>query len=152
MFLSSYFRRLSYFTGKIAASDSVKRKSTVLEDRDRNNGDVAHDQSLPATERTLHDELSRNSLGGHNDQFDASMSCSVEAQKSMQPSYSMTDFPANSNFTTPMCWSKHAALLGDIVGVETSNHVALWSCDQVLEFLAKFGISKPLLEKFKYEV
>lgn len=113
---------------------------------------MPHDQSLPATERRRKDEPSRNSLAGQNDQFDTSMSCSVQAQKSMQPGYSMMDFPTNSNLTTPMCWSKHAALLGDLVGVDTSNQVALWSCDQVLEFLSKFGISKPLLEKFKQEV
>ncbi|XP_032779060.2 lethal(3)malignant brain tumor-like protein 3 isoform X2 [Daphnia magna] len=143
--------RLSYFTGKTAASDNVRRKSAVLEDREKTNGDVPHDQSLPATERRRKDEPSRNSLAGQNDQFDTSMSCSVQAQKSMQPGYSMMDFPTNSNLTTPMCWSKHAALLGDLVGVDTSNQVALWSCDQVLEFLSKFGISKPLLEKFKQE-
>ena len=51
-----------------------------------------------------------------------------------------------------MCWSKHAALLGDVVGIDTSNQVTRWSCDQVMDFLAKFGVNKAMLEKFKQEV
>lgn len=64
----------------------------------------------------------------------------------------MMNYTTNSNVTTPMCWSKHASLLGDLVGADTSNQVARWSSDQVVEFLAKFGVNKLLLEKFKHEV
>lgn len=51
-----------------------------------------------------------------------------------------------------MCWSKHAELLGNVVGVDTTKQVIRWSCDQVVDFLAKFGVHKAMLEKFKHEV
>jgi hypothetical protein len=144
------FRRISFFTGKTAASEVVRRKSAPIEER--GNGDVTNDQSLPVAERKQQEESSRNSLGGPNDQLDASMSGSVSTKKSVHSGYSMMNFPANSNLTTPMCWSKHAALLGDVVGIDTSNQVTRWSCDQVMDFLAKFGVNKVMLEKFKQEV
>ncbi|XP_046442575.1 lethal(3)malignant brain tumor-like protein 1 isoform X2 [Daphnia pulex] len=139
--------RISFFTGKTAASEIVRRKSAPIE----GNGDVTNDQSLPVAERKQQEESSRNSLGGPNDQLDASMSGSVPTKKSVHSGYSMMNFPANSNLTTPMCWSKHAALLGDVVGIDTSNQVTRWSCDQVMDFLAKFGVNKVMLEKFKQE-
>lgn len=147
-----YYRRISYFTGKAAASEGGRRKSAVLEERDRGNGDVTHDQSLQVSERRQQEDSSRNSSRGHNDQFEASVSCSNLARRSMPPGYSMVNYPTNSSLITPMCWSKHAALLGDLVGVDTSNQVKRWSCDQVLEFLSKFGVNKLLLDKFKHEV
>lgn len=84
--------------------------------------------------------------------MDVSMSCATQARRFMQQGYSSINHPANSNLTTPMCWSKHVALLGDIVGMDTTNQVVSWNCDQVSEFLAKFGINRLLLEKFKQEV
>jgi hypothetical protein len=76
----------------------------------------------------------------------------MQAQKSLPSSYSVTNFPTNSNLITPMCWSKHAELLGNVVGVDTTKQVIRWSCDQVVDFLAKFGVHKAMLEKFKHEV
>ena len=91
-------------------------------------------------------------MGDRNDKFDAPMTCSMQAKKSMHSGYSTINFPTNSNLTTPMCWTKHAELLGDVVGVDTSNQVVRWSCDQVVDFLSKFGVNKAMLERFKQEV
>lgn len=123
----------------------------MLEERDKSTADVTQDQSLPVTERKQEDS-SRNSSRGQTDQNDVAISCSNQARRPMQASYSMLNNPTNSNLTTPMCWSKHAALLGGLVGTDTTNQVVRWTADQVVDFLAKFGVNKLMLEKFKHEV
>jgi len=58
---------------------------------------------------------------------------------------------ANTDLTTPLCWSKHAVLLKNLVGDETCVAVAKWSLEQVNAFIAKFGTSSAQLDKFKEE-
>lgn len=64
----------------------------------------------------------------------------------------LQDFQGNANLVTPLCWSKHAALLGHLVSGATSSEATKWSADQVQTFLAKFGLNSPVLDKFKEEV
>ena len=59
---------------------------------------------------------------------------------------------ANTDLTTPLCWSKHAVLFQNLVGDETCVAVAKWSLQQVNAFIAKFGTSSAQLDKFKEEV
>ena len=113
---------------------------------------MTNEQGPQVSERRQQENSSRNSSRGQNDQCEASVNCSTQARRSMQQDYSMMNYPTNSNLITPMCWSKHASLLGDLVGVDSSNHVKSWPCDKVLDFLSKFGVNKLLLDKFKYEV
>jgi len=65
----------------------------------------------------------------------------------MKPS-DLLDFQSNANLVTPLCWSKHAALLSDLVDGTTSSEASKWSTNQVRDFLAKFGIAPFHLDKF----
>lgn len=122
----------------------------MTEERDK--GDVTQDHNLTGSERRQLDSSSRNSSRGQNDQGDAHVACSNQNRRNLPTGMSTMNYPTNSNLTTPMCWTKHAALLGDMIGVDTSAQVIRWSSDQVADFLTKFGINKLLIEKFKQEV
>lgn len=128
-------RRISYFTGKSAPGEVERRKSGQEEDR--------HDH-----ERRQNNDSGSNSRNQDEHDATVAVNCSSQARQSVFQDF----YPTNASLTTPLCWSKHAALLGDVVGANTTNDVVKWNFEQVGEFLAKFGIISPLLERFKEEV
>lgn len=145
LYFRPFCRKVSYFTGKTAASDSCRRKSVVSEDRERSGGEAGHDQ---ASERRQQDDANRSTGRSQHDQMDTSISQNGRPV----PSDNHANYPNNVSLTTPLCWSKHSALLGALIGANTSNQVARWSCEEVVDFLTKFGMSSSLLDKFKNEV
>lgn len=132
---------MSFFTGKSAANDSVKRKSTQNEDKQQ---PVDNDQNT--SDRKISEKAKSS-----NESADTSQSSSTIPKRPIESDICLPSH-VNSSLTTPLCWSKHSALLADIVGSHTSVQTSQWSCEQVVEFLGKFGINSLLLERFKHEV
>lgn len=127
---------MSFFTGKTAANDNGKRKSIQPEDKQ--------------------DENSQNTAERRQSERIKIANETVETPTQICPPKRPIEIdlhsPINSSLTTPLCWSKHSALLTDFVGSATSAQASRWTCEQVLEFLKKFGINSLLLERFKHEV
>jgi len=140
---------VSYFTGKSAATPSSKEKVEQV-DKEKNSATLQIKAEVADSDGQHWSEDTAQS-GEPVDQFAGSVSSSnnqLQMSRSILEDYSL----ANTNLTTPLCWSKHAALLQDLVGDETCVAVAKWSLEQVNEFIAKFGTTSAQLDKFKEEV
>lgn len=139
---------MSYFTGKSAATPASKEKVERV-DKEKNGATVQikaevvdGDQQWP--EETAQPADSADPAPG----LVCSSNNYLQMSRSILEDYSLT----NTNLTTPLCWSKHATLLQNLVGDETCIAVTKWSPEQVNEFISKFGTSSAQLDKFKEEV
>ena len=92
-FIIFYFttRRISYFTGKSAPGDVGQRKSGQEDDRRK------------------HIDSGSNSRNQDEHDTTAAVNCASQARQPVVHDF----YPTNANLTTPLCWSKHAALLGE---------------------------------------
>jgi len=130
--------RLSYFTGKSAANVSVK--DNPEQDKDKDNAKTEGEQLI-----TKKDDPSPSEKPSIPPPAQPLPATNLNAFRSILEDYSL----ANTNLTTPLCWSKHSTLLKDLVADETCVAVAQWSPEQVNAFVAKFGTASAQLEQFK---
>ena len=133
---------MSFFTGKAAAIDNIKRKSTCNEDKQ---------QATDSDQNTSDRKHSEKTKISNESAVEASPSNSTQPKRPTELDICLRSH-VNSSLTTPLCWSKHSILLADVVGSHTSVQTSHWTCEEVVEFLAKFGINNLLLERFKHEV
>lgn len=149
-FVFFFFRKLSYFTGKLALNDAAGKSRRASEDSNRGARDL--ESSLIKSCDTSLMVAESNSDG---DEGSGERPCD-NIERPIDPSYRFIkpdeNCVTNSDLTTPYCWSRHAALLDPFVAHETAGNVSRWNVEQVVQFVAKFGISAKDLDRIKDEV
>ena len=131
--------RVSFFTGR-----SAPRMDTAAERRKSAGGGKENGSGTDH-----HHHLSQSGRSSQMQQHAMEQDDSMVDRRRQS---ALPDYQANSALVTPLCWSKHAALLSGLVSGATSGQVSKWTSPQVVEFLAKFGLDSRVLDKIKEEV